>query len=181
MWVGARTAFNRHEKEEDILEDLENYQEISAENDKEKRIFKEYLRIGSFFENLNDTQFAMLLPLIRNAAFMRITLDELSNLINQSGPVEEYKNGAEQFGMKQSAALQSYNALVKNYAAVIKTLFEKLPREKMLSAAEEWRRSKLSQKELEEALDYERREKAAASAQWMEKLKYAYSGLYEID
>ena len=29
--------------------------------------------------------------------------------------------------MKQSAALQSYNALVKNYAAVIKTLFGLLP------------------------------------------------------
>ena len=168
-------------KEEDFLEDFKDYQEISADIDKEKRIFREYLRIGSFFESLNDTQFAMLLPLIRNAAFMRITLDELSNLINQNGPVEEYKNGAEQFGIKQSAALQSYNALVKNYAAIIKTLFEKLPREKMLDSAEQWRRARLSQEELEETLKYEKQEKAAASAQWMEKLKYAYSGLYDID
>ena len=163
------------------MPDFDKESDFSAEKDKDRRIYKEYLRIGSFFEDLNDTQFAMLLPLIRNAAFMRITLDELSDLINQNGPVEEYKNGAEQFGIKQSAALQSYNTLVKNYAAVIKTLFEKLPREQMPSAAESWRKAKLSQEDFEKELNRERQEKAMASAQWMEKLKYAYSGLYEID
>lgn len=158
-----------------------NYQKDSADKDKENKIFKEYLRIGSFFEELDDTQFAMLLPLIRNAAFMRITLDELSDLINQNGPVEEYKNGAEQFGIKQSAALQSYNALVKNYAAIIKTLSERLPRERMTSSAEEWRRARMSKEEREKEIELEKKEKAAASARWMEKLKYAYSGLYDID
>ena len=150
-----------------------------TEIDKEKRIFEEYLRIGSFFEDLNETQFAMLLPLIRNAAFMRITLDDLADLINESGAVETYQNGEHQSGVKQSAALQSYNALIKNYATIIKTLFSWLPKGKGRSAQEEWRRARLSPDELKKEMANERKEKAKASAAWAEKLKSAYTGIYD--
>lgn len=68
-----------------------------------------------------------MLPLIQNAAFMRVALDDLQEIIAEQGPVEQYQNGANQYGTKQSAALQSYNSLVKNYAAVIKNLFGLLP------------------------------------------------------
>lgn len=153
-------------------------EETSSEKDKEKRIYEEYLRISSFFENYNDTQFAMLLPLVRNVSFMRVTLDDLAKLINENGAVEEYKNGADQFGMKQSAALQSYNSLVKNYFATVKTLFEKMPREKGIDSQEQWRRSRLSQEDFERALEKDQEDKAKASSEWMEKVKKAYADLY---
>lgn len=154
-------------------------EETLTEKDKERRIYEEYLRIGSFFEDLNETQFAMLLPLVRNASFMRITLDDLAKLINENGVIEEYKNGADQYGMKQSAALQSYNAMIKNYAAIVKSLFDKLPHEKGISTQEQWRRSKLSQEDYERAIEKDQQDKAKASAEWLKKLELAYADLYQ--
>ncbi len=97
------------------------------ELDRNKRIKEEFSRINGFFEKLNENQKSIILPLIQNASFMRVTLEDLQQIIAEQGPVEAYQNGANQYGMKQSAALQSYNALVKNYAAVMKNLFSLLP------------------------------------------------------
>ena len=58
---------------------------------------------------------------------MRVALDDLQEIVSREGPVDSYQNGANQSGMKQSAAPQAYNQLVKNYSAVIKTLFGLLP------------------------------------------------------
>lgn len=98
-----------------------------AEKDRDSRITAEFQRIFVFFEDLPENKKSIVLPLIQNAAFMRVTLDDLQRIIAEQGPVEEYRNGETQYGMKQSAALQSYNSLIKNYAAVIKTLFGLLP------------------------------------------------------
>lgn len=100
-----------------------NFEEL----DRNKRIKKEFQRIIIFFEELDENKKAVVNPLVQNAAFMRITLDDLQKIISEQGPVEHYQNGANQFGLKQSAALQSYNALVKNYASVIKTISGFLP------------------------------------------------------
>lgn len=97
------------------------------ELDRNKRIKEEFSRINGFFEKLNENEKSIILPLIQNASFMRVTLEDLQQIIAEQGPVEAYQNGANQYGMKQSAALQSYNALVKNYASVIKNLFSLLP------------------------------------------------------
>ena len=53
----------------------------------------------------------------------------MQELINAEGVTEEYRNGQTQYGEKPSSALQAYNATVKNYAAVIKTLAQLLPKE----------------------------------------------------
>ena len=58
---------------------------------------------------------------------MGVTLEDLQEIIAEQGPVEAYQNGANQYGMKQSAALQSYNTLIKNYATVLKNLATWLP------------------------------------------------------
>lgn len=99
-----------------------------TELERNKAIYAEYQRINKYFENLDENQKSLIDPLIRNAAFMRVALDDLQEIIAEQGPVEQYRNSETQYGTKQSAALQSYNALVKNYAAVIKNLFSLLPR-----------------------------------------------------
>ena len=91
------------------------------------RVFEEFSRIFKFYESLSENKKEFLSPLIQNAAFMRVTLDDLQEIITKEGPVDSYQNGANQSGMKQSAALQAYNALVKNYASVIKRLTDMLP------------------------------------------------------
>jgi cell fate (sporulation/competence/biofilm development) regulator YlbF (YheA/YmcA/DUF963 family) len=94
---------------------------------REKRIEHELSRISIYFEELDENKKAMIEPLLQNAAFMRIALEDLQEEISKEGPVEQYKNGNQQYGMKQSAALQAFNSTIKNYAAVIKTLTGFLP------------------------------------------------------
>ena len=96
---------------------------------KEERIKTEIERISKHFENVNESQRAIVTPLLQNAAFMKVTLEDLQRIINEEGVTETYQNGANQRGIKQSATLQSYNSLIKNYASVIKTLSQLLPKE----------------------------------------------------
>lgn len=98
-----------------------------AEESKEKRIEEEYSRLSTLFRAADTNRIAVLDPLFRNCAFMRVTLDDLQKVINEEGVIDHYQNGQNQYGQKQSAALQSYNSLTKSYAALNKTLRAYLP------------------------------------------------------
>ena len=124
--------------------------EISKDN----RIFEELNRVSLYFENATDSEKAIIAPLLQNAAFMKVTLEDLQEIINTEGVTEHYQNGANQHGIKPSAALQSYNNLMKVYASVIKTLSTYLPPEEKRLAA-----SRLLSWEPQEETEEEREEK----------------------
>ncbi len=93
-----------------------------------ERIEIELERISQYFQDLPENELAMVEPLLQNAAFMRIALEDLQDQISRDGVVETYRNSETQYGLKQSAALQAFNSTIKNYAAVIKTLSQMLPK-----------------------------------------------------
>lgn len=95
--------------------------------DKDTRIQAEYSRLMEFYKPLPAHKLGVVQPLIQNSAFMKVTLEDLQETINQQGCSDEYQNGANQRGKKSSAELQSYNALIKNYTAVQKQLVAMLP------------------------------------------------------
>ena len=111
------------QKQTDLLEENNN----QKEKIKEKRIEEEMNRIAVFYAAMDENQKSLVIPLIQNCAFMKVTLEDLQEIINSEGVVDKYQNGANQYGLKQSATLQSYNSLIKNYSAVIKTLSTLLP------------------------------------------------------
>ena len=150
---------------------------------KENMISAELNRISVYFEDVDANQRAIVTPLLQNAAFMKVTLEDLQESINMGGATDEYQNGANQHGIKQSAQLQAYNSLIKNYASVIKTLSGLLPPEKKADAltsfinwepkektpeewAEERRKADEHQRKLNEqlnaAVEYQRRQREAA-------------------
>ena len=94
---------------------------------KNTRIAEELKRISVWYSDIPDNQLAIISGLLQNSAFMKVTLDDLAAEITASGSVDEYQNGANQSGKKISAAVQSYNALLKNYLATTKTLAGYLP------------------------------------------------------
>ena len=97
---------------------------------KANRVQKELDELNTLFSDLGENEKRLVEGLIQNSAFMRVTLDDLQEQIDNEGVVDEYQNGAAQFGKKISATIQSYNALMKNYLAVQKKLHEMLPPEK---------------------------------------------------
>ena len=100
-------------------------------------IKEEYDRIMAHYAELPENQMAIVEPLVQNAAFMKITLDDLQKSINADGCSEEYMNGANQYGKKASADLQAYNSLIKNYNTVTERLGKLLPPEKRESRLEQ--------------------------------------------
>ena len=102
------------------------------EEEKDKRIRKELRRLRKFFSGADPTQLGIAENLIQNAAFIKVTLEELQEKMKSEGLIDIYQNGENQMGTKQSSALQAYNNLIRNYTAVIKQLSGIMPEEPQL-------------------------------------------------
>lgn len=96
---------------------------------KEERIRKEFLTLRRSLSTMQPKVKKFNEPLMHRAAFMRITLEDLEEAINQNGPVCEYQNGENQWGTKKSPEVDIYNTMAKNYAAVMKQLLSSIPEE----------------------------------------------------
>ena len=99
-----------------------------AEKTKEERIRQEYGRMKELFAAMPENELSFCDPLLQNAAFMKVTLEDLQQAINENGVTDSYQNGANQSGMKASADLQAYNSLAKVYNALMDKLSGKLPK-----------------------------------------------------
>ena len=114
-------------------QDAESASEISIEiiaEEKEAAIRKEKARLKRAFKDLDGNKKRTVEQLISTAAFLSITLQELEEEINRNGVTEEYQNGANQYGVKQSAAAVTHIAMTKNLTAIMKQLTDLVPAEK---------------------------------------------------
>ena len=89
---------------------------------------KEIKKLDKIFKNIDENKLKIVNPLIHQCAFMSAELQDLKELIKQNGSVEFYKNGANQYGRKKSAAVEVYNAMIKNFATILKQLYDLLPK-----------------------------------------------------
>ncbi len=147
---------------------------LCEEKSKEERISAEMERISKYFEDVADNQRAIITPLLQNASFMKVTLEDLQEIVNREGVTEEYQNGANQRGVKQSATLQSYNALIKNYASVKKTLSSLLPYEaqKRYPSLLGWEPREKTEEELEQEEREEEARQERIRAEIAEAVEY---------
>lgn len=106
---------------------------------KKQRISLEATRLKKFYKDLPAEKLFIAHRLIARAAFQRVTLEDLEAEINKTGVVEEYQNGDNQHGMKQSAAVQAYNAMYKNYQATLRDLAAMVPVAKVTSKFDAFR------------------------------------------
>ena len=97
------------------------------EKTKEQRIKTEKTRHKGIFKDLDENKRKLVTPLIEKAAFMSVELDDLQAKLEKDGWTSEYQNGQNQWGTKKSPEAETYIALSKNYAAVIKQLTELVP------------------------------------------------------
>ena len=100
-----------------------------ANKPKEKRIKEKIDELVKTFSNLSEDIQKTILPMINKVAFMSVTLDDLQDDINTNGVTETYQNGANQFGVKKSAAVEVYNTMIKNYTSLMKQLTDLLPKD----------------------------------------------------
>ena len=97
---------------------------------KEQRIKRETTRLRGIYRDLDKNKAKVVAQLIKTAAFMSISLEDLQEIINRDGFIEEYNNGGGQSGKKQSEAVKIHIAMTKNFASIMKTLADLAPGER---------------------------------------------------
>lgn len=100
-----------------------------TEEEKNKLVKKEMLRLKRIFKDLEKDKLDTAISLIKNAAFMAVTLEDLQQTINREGTVSEYQNGENQWGTKKSPEVEIYNTMIKNHMTIIKQLTDLLPKD----------------------------------------------------
>ncbi|MDN4069946.1 hypothetical protein QYF50_18755 [Paenibacillus vini] len=96
--------------------------------DKRAKIDAEIDRITKLLSDVDAKSKKIVDSLIRNAAFMAVTLDELQETMNENGVVSEYQNGENQWGTKKSPEVEIYNTMIKNHSTIMKQLTDLRPK-----------------------------------------------------
>lgn len=125
------------------MEEKENQKKTTLEglhfftaDEKKKKIKKKIKELNQIFDLLPDDNKMLSSNLIQNVGFMTVELEELQLIIHETGSVEEYNNGPQRM-LKQSAAVQAYNSLLKSYNQSIRLLLAQLPEAESKSAAKD--------------------------------------------
>lgn len=89
-----------------------------------KRRIKE---IQEAFSSVDADKMHVINRVIEHVAYMEEKLDEIKLILERDGFVEEYQNGENQWGTKESTASKAYNTVLKNYNTYIRTLLSAMP------------------------------------------------------
>ena len=109
-----------------------NYEAISAKVEREKKIKLEVNKLKRMYRNTPiDVQRDLkknLEGLIQDAAFIRITSDDVREDILTKGTSEKFVQGSQEYD-RERPAVKTYLSLTKQYAAIMKQLIDLLPKE----------------------------------------------------
>lgn len=125
---------------EEIQKQRERQLAEKQSKEREKEIKKQRKKLRSLFPDADfkKDDNTLLSNLIDEASFMFVALKHLKEFINKNGVKEKYVNGNNQYGYKDSVESKTYNAMIKNYIAVIKQLNAELPKNKKINPEDEF-------------------------------------------
>ncbi len=104
------------------------YDSISNYVDKQKRIKKEIGRLRKLFKEIDENKKKLVDSTIADVAFMTVTMQDLREKIVRDGTTVEYKNGENQWGVKQSPDAQMYLQMSQKQTQAMKILVDCLPK-----------------------------------------------------
>lgn len=81
-------------------------------------------KLEEIFEGLSEDDRRISESLIHDAAFLAEELEKLRKIIAEEGWTEQWQNGENQFGSRQSSTSTAYIQALKTYTSIIKQLKE---------------------------------------------------------
>ena len=97
---------------------------------KETLINREINRLTNLFKDIDANKRLTAKGLIEEASFMKATLQELKEMIDKQGPIDEMPQG-EYSILREHPALKSYNTMVQRYTNIINQLTNLHPKEEI--------------------------------------------------
>lgn len=97
---------------------------------KDERILREERRLKKNYKDIQKDKLAVVDGLVRRAAFMRATLEDMERDLDENGFVEMFSQSekTEPYERERPVA-RLYNTMNKNYQSIIKQLSDLLPKE----------------------------------------------------
>lgn len=102
--------------------------DFMEESKKLEMITEETKRLTKLFHGLSVEEFGLAEGLIEEAAYMKVTLEELKETINHDGAVDVMPQGSYSI-KREHPALKSYNTMVNRYSSITSQLTRMLPEE----------------------------------------------------
>lgn len=96
---------------------------------KAERITKEERRLKRNYKDIQKDKSAVVEGLIRRAAFMRATLEDMEIDLDNGGFVEMFAQGNQEPYERERPVARQYQQMNKNYQSIIKQLSDLLPKE----------------------------------------------------
>lgn len=96
--------------------------------DKDRLVNNEITRLTRLFKDIEANRRLTAKGLIEEAAYMKITLQELKVEIDKHGPIDEMPQGDYSI-LREHPALKSYNTMVQRYTNIIDKLTNLHPKE----------------------------------------------------
>jgi hypothetical protein len=100
----------------------------SKNKDKDRLVNNEITRLTRLFKDIEANRRLTAKGLIEEAAYMKITLQELKVEIDKHGPIDEMPQGDYSI-LREHPALKSYNTMVQRYTNIIDKLTNLHPKE----------------------------------------------------
>ena len=116
---------------DEVLAEVEREEKVDSATEyleKTKRIEKEVRRLKRLFKDIDENKKKLVFTTIDDVAFMNITIQDLREKIVREGTTCIYKNGANQYGTKQSPDAQLYLQLSQKQTQAMKILLDCLPK-----------------------------------------------------
>lgn len=95
---------------------------------KDEKIKKEIKRLKDIFKEVDAKKQKTVEGLIQESAFMRVTLEELRDAINENGVIDEMQQG-EYSILRESPYVKTYNTMIQRYTTINDKLLSLLPKD----------------------------------------------------
>jgi hypothetical protein len=98
--------------------------------EKDRLVNNEIKRLTGLFKDIERNKRLTAKGLVEEAAYMRITLQELKKEIDKEGPIDEMPQGDYSI-LREHPALKSYNTMVQRYTNIIDKLTNLHPKKEI--------------------------------------------------
>lgn len=105
--------------------------------DKTLEIKKEEKKLNTIFKDIPEDKKSLCEGLIKNAAFMYVTLEELQEEINENGAMIKYQSGNGFDTIRDNPAQKAYTTMISRYTGIIDQLNKMLPSDKIIQNNDE--------------------------------------------
>ena len=108
----------------------------SEQQARERRAKQELAKLRRIFNQIPDDRRQIVDGLIREAAWMRVALEEARAVVDREGVVSQFVQGRQRFAREHPAA-KLYAALINRYVLVVKALLDLLPDQERAQSEDE--------------------------------------------